>query len=235
MISTPCFPAVLFDYNGVLVDDEEVHLDAFRRVMAPLGISISRDEYWNRYLGFDDLGAFDAILRAAGQSPTQAELALLVDAKRPIYMELARANLRTFEGAAEIVTTLADQGLVGIVSGALRDEIELGLSVLCARDSVAFIISAEDTAHSKPDPEGYLLGIAAIRARLGAHAAKRAIVIEDSLDGVQAAKAAGLICLAVCHSYSEHELRGSGADEVTQKISDITVERLLALAGSQNA
>ena len=75
-----------------------------------------------------------------------------------------------------------------IVSGALRDEIELGLAVL-GRDAVVLaIVSAEDAPHSKPDPEGYLLGIAAARGRVGQRSAEQALVIEDSLAGVEAAK-----------------------------------------------
>lgn len=107
-------------------------------------------------------------------------------------------------------------GPVGIVSGALRDEIELGLDVLGVRDLVAFVISAEDTKEGKPDPEGYRLGL----ARLGTEA----VVIEDSVAGVQAAKAAGLRCVAVGHSYPEAELRAAGADVVRGKIADLCDE-----------
>src|SRR5690606_1948390 len=56
----PVFACTLFDYNGVLVDDEHVHLAAFQDALAPLGISLSEADYWDKYLGFDDVGAFEA-------------------------------------------------------------------------------------------------------------------------------------------------------------------------------
>jgi beta-phosphoglucomutase len=103
------------------------------------------------------------------------------------------------------------------VSGALRDEIALGLELLGVSDVIAFVISAEDTRASKPDPEGYRIAI----ERLGS-AARRAIVVEDSLAGIQAAKAAGLVCIGVAHSYGTSELRAAGADLVAARIGDLT-------------
>ncbi|MCA9594760.1 MAG: HAD family phosphatase [Myxococcales bacterium] len=209
-------PATLFDYNGVLVDDEAVHLAAFRDALAPLGVKVEEADYWSRYIGFDDVGAFRAMLSDAGRAPTDEDVRRLVEAKRPLYLARAEAGLSVFEGAAEWVRRRAAVGPVGIVSGALRDEIELGLDVLGVRDLVAFVISAEDTKEGKPDPEGYRLGL----ARLGTEA----VVIEDSVAGVQAAKAAGLRCVAVGHSYPEAELRAAGADVVRGKIADLCDE-----------
>src|SRR5690606_1870035 len=115
----PVFPATLFDFNGVLIDDEHVHLEAFRDVPAPLGIEVSEEAYWERYLGFDDRGAFEAILRDAGRTTSPRELTSLIEAKRPHYMNRAKASLRTFPGAGELVTQRAAAGPVGVVSGAL--------------------------------------------------------------------------------------------------------------------
>src|SRR5262249_38031888 len=147
------FPATLFDYNGVLVDDEVVHLEAFRDVLKPLDIALSEHDYWERYLGFDDAGAFRAILTDAGRAVTDADVRQLIEAKRPRYLERARGALRGFTGAAALVRRRAAAGPVAIVSGALRGEIELGLSVLGIGDVVSAIVSAEEATHSKPDPE----------------------------------------------------------------------------------
>ena len=110
----------IFDFNGVLVDDESVHLAAFREVLRPLGVTIDDATYAERYLGFDDAGAFRAILTDAGQAPTEVEIARLIAAKKPVYMELIGDALVVFEGAPEIVRRRANIGPVGIVSGALR-------------------------------------------------------------------------------------------------------------------
>ena len=116
-----------------------------------------------------------------------------------------------------------------IVSGALRSEIELGLSVLGVTDAVAAIVSAEDTVRSKPDPEGYFLGIAALAELAGQRIAEQAVVIEDSISGVEAAKAANLACVAVGHSYPLDALTRAGADLVIPTLAAITDDALAAL------
>lgn len=223
------FPATFFDFNGVLVNDEVVHFEIFREVLAGLGVALSEHDYLHRYLGFDDAGAFRAVLEDAGQKPSAEQLARLIEAKRPLYMERARKALPTFAGAAELVQRRAAAGPALVVSGALRDEIELGLEVLGVRSSILAIVSAEDTKACKPDPEGYLLGIGWLAERGQEAAARRGLVIEDSLAGVQAAKAAGLPCVGVTHTYSESELLGAGCDAVASTLSAIDDALLTAL------
>lgn len=220
------FTATLFDYNGVLVDDELVHLEAFRDVLAPLGFQISQEQYWQEYLGFDDAGVFRTVLERAGQNADAARIAELIAAKKPCYLARARGTLRGFPGASELVRARAAAGPVVIVSGALRDEIELGLDVLGVRSCVSEIVSAEDAPNSKPHPQGYLLGIAALQ-RLGvSEATRQAVVFEDSLDGVAAALAAGLTCVGIAHSYPVNELQATGAQCVVERIEQVTAELL---------
>jgi HAD superfamily hydrolase (TIGR01509 family) len=215
------FPATIFDFNGVLVDDEEVHRDAFRDVLGPLGVKFTDETYVERYLGFDDIGAIRAMLTDAGRAADDGQVQTLADQKRPFYMRRAQAGLVIFEGAAEVVKRRAAKGPVSIVSGALRDEIVFALRLMGLEGAVGTIISAEDTPRCKPDPMGYELGIAALAARIGPEAARRAIVIEDSLAGIESAKSAGLTCIAVAHSYPAARLREAGADEVVPRIADV--------------
>lgn len=222
------FPATLFDFNGVLVDDEHVHLEAFRDAVRPLGIEIAEKEYWEELLGFDDAGAFEHLLNKAGLDSSRGEVLRLIEAKRPLYMERARRSLKTFAGAAELILARSQAGPVAVVSGALTEEIEFGLSVLGASEFVGKIISAEDTTVSKPDPEGYLLGVQWLR-EIGCDRPERALVIEDSLDGIVAAKRAGLPVIAVGHSYSPAELQASSADLVLDRLADISEEKIAAL------
>ena len=223
------FPATFFDFNGVLVNDEVVHFETFREVLAGLGVTLSEHDYLHRYLGFDDAGAFRAILEDAGQTPSSAQLVGLIEAKRPLYMARARAALPTFAGAAELVKRRAAAGPALVVSGALRDEIELGLEVLGVRSDIVAIVSAEDTRACKPYPEGYVLGIHWLAERGQEAAARRGLVIEDSRAGVEAAKAAGLPCIGVTHTYSESELLQSGSDAVVTSLSGIDDALLTAL------
>jgi HAD superfamily hydrolase (TIGR01509 family) len=207
----------LFDFNGVIVDDEEVHLAAMRELLAPFGVAVTDEEYTERYLGFDDAGAFRAILVDAGRAPSDDDVRALVLAKKPLYMEKIGTALRIFPGAAELVKRRAARGPVGIVSGALEHEIRYCLERLGVLDLVSFIVSAERCTACKPDPEGYVLAM----RELGA-AGARAVVVEDSLAGVQAAKAAGLRCVAVTHSYPRERLMEAGADAVADALAELT-------------
>jgi len=220
------FRAALLDYNGVLVDDELVHLAAFQEALRPLGLELSEADYWQRYLGFDDDGAFRAILKDAQRSVTDELVRELIEAKRPLYLERARADLKVFPGAAALVRTLHAAGPLAVVSGALRDEIELGLSVLGVRQQIGHIVAAEDSRASKPDPEGYLIGLRWLETEGGEEVGRHTLVIEDSLSGVEAAKAAGLTCLAVGHSYPLEELARAGADETVDRIAHVDREVL---------
>jgi beta-phosphoglucomutase len=208
--------ATLFDFNGVLVDDEHVHLASFREVLEPLGVFVTDAEYNEKYLGFDDAGAFRAILQ--DHRVSEALVDELILAKKPVYMRRIETDLRIFDGAVDIVRRRAELGPVGIVSGALRHEIEHALTKMGVRQLVSFIVSAEDTRACKPDPEGYALAV----SRLGT----RAVVVEDSIAGVEAARSARLRCAAVTHSYPRLALERAGADVVVDALADLD-DRLL--------
>jgi beta-phosphoglucomutase len=230
------FSAFLFDYNGVLIDDEIVHWAAFREILRPMGVEMTEADYWQKYLGFDDRGAFCAVLSDHCLAIDDARLQALVDAKKATYLSLAKQRLKGFEGASALLGRLARAGApIGIVSGALRDEIRLGLELLDASDCVSFVVAAEDTTQSKPDPEGYLLAKAKLRGMAGPEVAANALVIEDSKEGIRAALGAGLPCLAVAHSYEKSQLLEAGAIDVVDRIADISdgfLQRLADKAGA---
>ena len=177
--------AAFFDFNGVLVDDERLHLDGFNAALSPLGVSVSLDLYNERYLGFDDRGAFAAMLRDHGLAAGAERVADLIAAKSVVYNELAARSLDVFEGAPALLRSVAAAVPVAIVSGALRGEIESALRVMGAEGVVRLIVAAEDVAACKPDPEGYLLGLARLSAAVGALDPSRCVAIEDSVAGVE--------------------------------------------------
>jgi beta-phosphoglucomutase-like phosphatase (HAD superfamily) len=218
--------STIFDFNGVLVDDESVHIAAFREVVAPLGVVFDDATYTARYLGFDDAGAFRAMLEDAGKEASDEQVARLIAAKKPLYMKLIAGALVVFDGAPELVRRRAALGPVGIVSGALLGEIEHALGVMGVRGAVSFIVAADDTKRCKPDPEGYLRALEVLEKSGAASARAGVIVIEDSLAGIESAKAAGLRCAAVAHSYPAPSLRAAGADIVVERLADLTDELL---------
>ena len=119
--------AVIFDFNGVLVDDESIHLALFTEVLAQEGVSLSERDYHERYLGFDDRKCFESVLRDSQKTAHADHLDHLIAQKAQRYVEVASRGLRFFPAAAETLQTMAANWPVAICSGALRAEIEYSL------------------------------------------------------------------------------------------------------------
>jgi beta-phosphoglucomutase len=225
------FRAVIFDFNGVLVDDEPIHLRLFREVLAEEGIELSAEDYYAHYLGFDDRGCFEAVLRHAGETPTTSRVVRLIARKSSYYQDLVRREgYPFFPGAIALVRALADANVpLGLVSGALRDEIEGALAQESLLACFKTLVTAEDVALGKPDPEGYRRGLDELNATpplpsrlLHPH---EVVAIEDSPAGIAAARGAGLATLAVAQTYSLDEL--GNADRAVLRVADLTVAHVL--------
>src|SRR5437870_2648545 len=110
--------AVIFDFNGVLIDDEQVHFELFREVLAREGVELTSRRYHERYLGYDDRVCFEVALADAGQAADRERVEALVARKADRYVERAREGLRSFPGAIACVSAVAARWPVAICSGA---------------------------------------------------------------------------------------------------------------------
>ncbi len=220
--------ALLFDFNGVLVDDEAQHCEALQRVLADEGLTLSREQYYADYLGLDDRSGFVEAYRRANRTLTTELLKHLVATKSRVYLELVATSLRLVAGAPEFVRDAAQRFRLGIVSGALRREIDhvLGKTGLAARFEI--IIAAEDVSRCKPDPAAYLTAHRAFDQRR-AIAVNQCVVIEDSLHGLKAARAAGMPCVMLTTNHSAQQLEGRGAAMVWESLAGHTAAELADL------
>lgn len=225
--------ALLFDFNGVLIDDEPLHLDLLLRVLAEEGVVLSREESWSRFLGRPDRDCIAQALAAAGQEAPPHRLARLVARKASYYQEAVRRHGYVFfPGALELVREAAEAGLVeGVVSGALREEIEGALRQAGVWNLFKVVVSAEDVDEGKPSAEGYRLalqllnGAPPLPARL-IHP-HETLAIEDTPPGIVAAKSAGLVTLGIAHSYDSATL--AGADAMADRLDGLGLARLQTL------
>ncbi len=222
--------ALLLDFNGVLVDDEPVHLEMFQRVLADEGITLSAEDYHRRYLGLDDRSCFAAVLAAVGEAASMPGLMRLIARKASYYQEWIRAHGYPFvAGAAELVAAAGEAGwMLGVVSGALREEIEGALHQAGLGERFKVIVAAEDVAAGKPDPEGYRQALQALNALpplperlIHPH---EVVAIEDSPAGLAAAAQAGLRTLGVAHTYPAARL--AGAEAVVDSLAGLGRERI---------
>lgn len=227
--------AALFDFNGVLVDDEPIHFRLFREVLADEGVDAERmlpeSEYWSHFVGLDDRACLRELLERAGRDAGAERIARLTARKSSYYQQLIRAEgYPFFPGAAELVRDLARAELpMGIVSGALREEVEGALRQEGLRSCFKALVTADDVAASKPDPEGYRKGVEALNGApplpdrlLHPH---EILAIEDTSAGVEAARGAGLAVLAVAHTYTAEDL--AGAERVLERIGDLRAEEIV--------
>jgi beta-phosphoglucomutase len=206
--------ALLLDFNGTLSDDEPVLCRIFQELFAEEGRPLTEAEYYDRLAGFSDR---EIVRMWLGRDDPA-----LVERKIDRYRELADGS--TVDGeACDAVREAADAVPVAIVSGSARAEIEPVLEAAGLTDAITLIVSSDDIARSKPDPEGYLIAL----HLLGIDASDAAAV-EDSEAGVAAAKAAGLYTAAVTTTLPAERL--SKADVIAQRFDRDLIARLLSTA-----
>lgn len=223
----------MFDFNGVLVDDEPLHLRLFQRVLEEEGLSLSEADYYDRYLGLDDRGCFTEVLKTADGDASPPRLMRLIARKAAYYREeIERSGYPFFPGAVELVRSCADRGwMLAVVSGALRDEVEGALAQEGLERHFKVLVTAEDVERTKPDPEGYRKALEALNALpplperlLHPH---EVAALEDSPAGLEAAAGAGLRALGVAQTYGADQL--APADAVVETVERLDADRLETL------
>ena len=221
--------AIVFDFDGVIADSERLHLRAYQDILAPEGISISNEDYYNRYLGYDDVGVFKAVGRDQGVVMDDRRVSELIVRKGQRYESLTAAGEMLFPGAADFIRSASAAVPIAIASGALTHEIEEVLERAGLLPLFPVIVGADQTEHSKPHPEPYETAFARLRAHSGQDlTTHRTVAIEDSRWGLVSARDAGLRCVAVTNTYTEAELRGD-AELVVAGLHALTLEALDAL------
>jgi beta-phosphoglucomutase len=217
--------AVIFDFNGIIVDDEPIHFRLFQRVLGEEGIVLTEEAYYARYLGFDDRGAFTTAFRESQRLLDDARLDELIARKAVYYQNAIRSQVTIFPGVVNLVTALAETVPLAVASGALRHEIKTILATAGLLDRFRAIVSAEDVQRGKPEPDIFLKALATLNNQ-SAEPLQPAncIVIEDSKEGIRGARRAGMKCLAVTNSHPA-ELLGE-ANVIVKSLEDVSLEFL---------
>jgi beta-phosphoglucomutase len=224
-LSLPRPEAVLFDFDGILVDSEPMHYRAFIEVLDPLGMGFPWKEYVETYMGFDDRDAFRLAFRAKGIELDDANLAKLVAAKSRAFQDGIRNGMTSYPGAVALIESLHAAGQpLALCSGALRSDIDPILAQLGIARRFDVIVSADDVRRSKPDPESYALALAKLSERCATllTVPEKSVAVEDTPAGIRSAKGAGLRVLAVTNSYGAGEL--AGADWIAESLESVRFE-----------
>ena len=216
--------AIFFDLNGVIIDDEPIHLKAYREVLAAEGISLSDEDYFAS-LGMDDPTFVRAAFGRAGKQLNDETMQATIQRELALHRDLIKDELPLCPGVDTFVKEAARHLQLGVVSMAQREEVIYVLERAILDKLITLIVSGEDAPACKPDPACYQIGL----QRLNEHRRERrqlpllpteCLVIEDSPPGIKAGKAAGMLTLGVTNTVSEAALRAAGADVVTASLFD---------------
>lgn len=227
--------AIVFDFDGVLVDSEPLHFEAMLEVARTVGVTFDYQQYLAELIGFDDRDAFAHILGWAepGQGGDRAaSVDALCECKRVAFEQRVRRGIEPIAGALSLVDAAAQAMPIAIASGAVMSDITLILEQLGRRELFEVIVTADQVARSKPAPTSYALAVERLSARHPQHELSPGdcLAIEDTAAGLASAKTAGLHTLGVATTGSLAQL--AGADRTVASLEGLTLADLKAWFGA---
>ena len=218
--------AVIFDFDGVIVDTEPLHYRAFQKVLKPLGMGYSWDEYLAAYIGFDDRDAFRAAFASVGQTISPEHLGDLIALKAQAFNRIISSGVEPYPGVVSLILSVKKEVPVALCSGALRCDIDPILEQLSLLGTFDEIVTADDVPVSKPDPASYLLTVQRLSEKFPAAGMlpSSILAVEDTPAGIASARGAGLHVLAVTNSYPADRL--GNASSIVPSLENLDFQQL---------
>ena len=219
--------ALVWDFDGVIVDSEPMHYRAFAQVARQLDAQFSWEEYLDRYIGYDDRDVFRILLTEAGKADQGSDdIPTLCAKKAEIFDEIVAQGIEPMPGAVELIDSAGRQMPLAISSGATQRDVDLILGRLELLDRFDTIVTADDVARSKPDPQGYTLAVSGLAQRRPELELTpgNCLAIEDTAAGIQSARDAGLMTLGVAYTGPGKLLHA--AHRVVDTLERLDIEQL---------
>lgn len=193
--------AVVFDMDGVIVDSEPYSMQALVEVLREYGIEPTTEDLRRSY----GRGIRDDFEHYFRKYRVSADIEVAMIRKHARYFRLADGHLRAFAGVRSLIERLRKGGYrVGLASSGSREKVQFGMTALGLGELFKAIVSGDDVTQSKPHPEIYLLAA----QRLGMQPSA-CVAIEDAPAGIEAAKRAGMRCIAVTNSVAREQLQAA--------------------------
>jgi HAD superfamily hydrolase (TIGR01509 family) len=222
--------AVLFDFNGVIINDEAIHQELINEIILNENLRPEESEYREICLGRSDRACLKNILSRRGRFVSEEYLDKLIATKTQAYQQKL-AELETLPIYPEVpnfLSQLKHRGLIiGLVTGALQAEVELVLKRGEIESYFSVIVAGDSVSKSKPEPDGYLLAVELINQN-NPHLnlqPSECLVIEDTYAGIEAAKKAGMQVVGVANTHPFHMLQRK-ANWTVDYLADIEFERV---------
>jgi beta-phosphoglucomutase len=224
--------AVLFDFNGVIINDEKTHERLIEQLLLEENLRPNPTDFQRYCVGRSDRMALKDLFESRGRFVTETYLQDLINRKaRAYFRELeSLEKLPTYPGLEDLIFKL--QGLqckLAVVSGALTAEIEVVLDRLNLRSLFSVIVAGDDITTSKPEPDGYLLGIERLKTAFPELnlQAQDCLAIEDTMAGLTAAKRAGISVVGIANTYPFHMMQ-RWANWAIDYFTDLELDRIQA-------
>ncbi|HJT22855.1 MAG TPA: HAD family phosphatase [Nitrospira sp.] len=202
--------ALIFDFNGVIADDETPHIACFRQALSEFGLSLTAEDYYGAYLGMDERTCAALLLTARDGQADDVLLGKITARKTDLFRAYtARRRPALFPGVVEFVKAGLDRYRMAIASGGRRHQIHEALAGTAIEQDFEAIVAAEDCSIGKPDPAIYRMTVARLNANRPGRppfAPSECLVFEDSVAGIRAAHDAGMNVLAVSTTYPREKL-----------------------------
>ncbi|MCC5900251.1 MAG: HAD family phosphatase [Phormidium sp. GEM2.Bin31] len=224
--------AVIFDFNGIIINDEAIHLELIAQLLLSENLRPEPEEIQSVCLGRSDRAGLQALWERQGRVLTPESLQELMERKSQGYRQRieALAELPSYPGLVDFILKLRLENLhLALVTGALRQEVESVLDQMELLSQFPVRVTGDDTVASKPDPEGYLLAVQGLNEQhpeLGVQP-EDCLAIEDSPAGIEAARRAGMQVVGVANTYPVHMLQRR-VDWVVDELGELELERVQA-------
>ena len=208
------FEAVIFDWDGTLADTRQMVVAAFQKVLRGMQCKVS-DEFLERRIGVGAAETFREALRISDISFDEVLIKHLLGEKIQAEIDLG-STVTLFAGTIELFTSLQGKVKLALASMNNRDVIDHLLKTLDVRRFFDLVLTADEIQSSKPDPEIFLKTALKLGCRV-----ERCLVVEDSIFGVEAAKAAKMGCIAVLTGvYRRKELEMANPDLIVASVKE---------------
>ncbi len=209
---------IIFDFDGVIIDSETLHLRAFNTCLKDFDIQITDAEYFESYISFDDYGVISKHFKNNDIDVEDGRINELINEKNNFYMNRLVDNCKIFDGVYDLIQKLSKNFILAIGSGSNRAEILRVLKNNALDKYFEVIVSSDEVINPKPNPETYNRVIEQINLN-NEITIKEAIVIEDTPGGILAAKSCGIECIGITNTFNRDKLQL--ADQVFSNYNDI--------------
>ncbi len=215
--------AVLFDFNGTIINDESIHRQLIDEVLLSENLRPAAKSYRKICLGKSDQSCLLDLFAEQGRSINDLQLQKILVSKAKAYQQRLAdlAELPIYPDLTDFLDQLQSAGMqLGIVTGALQMEVETVLKQSGLIDRFAVIVASEDVPTSKPAPDGYLLAA----SKLGIQP-NECLAIENTFSGIKAAQAACISVVGIAHTYPFHMMQRQ-ANWAVDCFADLELQRI---------